>query len=213
MAFKCVSFIVNECFLLIQCEQEALRLHIHLLWGLGSSKDIPKLPEQTVLTRFQQHFLTETSLTEARQPIIPVSLVQVTSTKSGRIGTQLGLIEENIKSYIQGCLARFGMTSWCPDLRETAHSLYNSACRIIALDTFKQALVSHAYAGVQPKLDYVKDMQLLIKIYDHIVHQFFHSRWRRELQRPGSVAAADEASPAYRSRTRVSVVYRSPSPR
>ena len=105
------------------------------------------------------------------------------------------------------------MTSWCPDLREMAHSLYNSACRIIALDTFKQALVSHAYAGVQPKLDYVKDMQLLIKIYGHIIHQFFHSRWCRELQCPGSVAAADEASPAYRSRTRVSVVYRSPSPR
>jgi hypothetical protein len=198
----------------MQCEQLALRLHIRLLWGLFDSKDIPKLPEEAVLTRFKEHFLTEASLEnfQARRPIVPISLVKVTSTKLGRIGAQLGLIEEHIISYIQGCLARFGMTSWCPDLRETAYSLYNSACRIIALDTFKQAVISHAYAGVQPKLDYVKDMQLLMKIYDHIVHQFFYSRWRRDVQRPGSVAAADETNPAYKARNRVSVTYRSLRP-
>jgi len=198
----------------MQCEQIALRLHICLLWGLFDLKDIPSLPEEDVLNRFKANFLTDAALDnfQNRQPIVPISLVKVRTTKSGKIGAQLGLIEEHIISYIQGCLARFGMTSWRPDLRETAYSLYNSACRIIALDTFRQALISHAYAGVQPKLDYVKDMQLLIKIYDHIVHQFFSQRWRREIQRPGSVAAADESNPAYKARDRVSVIYKPSCP-
>jgi hypothetical protein len=104
------------------------------------------------------------------------------------------------------------MTSWGPDLRETAYSLYNSACRIIALDTFKQALVSHAYTSTQPNLKYVKDMALLIKIYDHIVHQYFYSCWHLDIQHPGSVAAEDETNPAYKARNCVSFIYRSSCP-
>jgi hypothetical protein len=191
-----------------------MRLHIRLLWGLFDAKNIPKLPEEKMLTKFKKRFLTEESLEDfqSREPLVAISLVKVTSTKLGKIGSQLALIEEHIISYIQGCLARFGMTSWGPDLRETAYSLYNSACRIIALDTFKQALVSHAYASTRPNLKYAKDMALLIKIYDHIVHQYFYSRWRRDIQRPGSVAAEDETNPAYKARNRVSFIYRSSCP-
>jgi len=179
------------------------------LWGLFNVKDIPKLPDDKTLDQFKERFLTEESLGgyQSRCPLIPISLVNITSTKLGKIGSQLGLIEEHIISYIQGCLARFGMTSWGPDLRQTAYSLYNSACRIIALDTFKQALISHAYASVRPNLQYANDMQLLIKIYDHIVHDYFYSCWRQDIQRPGSVAAGDETNPAYRARTHVSFIY------
>ena len=121
---------IIESIHLMQCEQQALRLHIRLLWGLFSSKDIPTLPDDKILTQFKERFLTEKSLEgyQSRQPLILVSLVKVTSTKRGRIGNQLGLIEEHIILYIQGCLARFGMTSWGPDLRQTAYSLYNAAC-------------------------------------------------------------------------------------
>ena len=200
---------IIESIHLMQCEQQALRLHICLLWGLFSSKDIPTLPDDKTLTQFKEHFLTEKSLEgyQSQQPLILISLVKVTSTKRGRIGNQLGLIEEHIILYIQGCLARFGMTSWGPDLRQTAYSLYNAACRIIALDTFKQALILHAYASVGPNLRYVNDMPLLIKVYDHIVHQYFHLRWRQNVQHPGSVAAGDEANPVYRARVRVSFTY------
>jgi len=200
---------IIESIHLMRREQQALRLHIRLLWGLFSSKDIPTLPDDKTLAQFNERFLTKKSFEgyQSRKPLIPISLVKVTSTKIGRIGNQLGLIEEHIISYIQGCLARFGMTSWGPDLRQTAYSLYNAACRIIALDTFKQALISHTYASVRPNLRYANDMPLLIKIYDHIVHQYFYSRWRRDIQRPGSVAAGDETNPAYRARIRVSFIY------
>ena len=69
-----------------------------------------------------------------------------------------------------------------PDLHGTVYSLYNSACQIITLDTFKQAVISHAYASTKPNLKYVNDMALLIKIYDHIVHQYFYLHWHWDIQ-------------------------------
>src|SRR6266540_1348428 len=106
---------------------------------------------------------------------------------------------------MQSRLATFGLTSWCPDLRQTPYSLYNSACCIIALDTFKQALVSHTYASLQPNLIYATDMNLLIKLYDHFVHYYMFTRFKREGKMAGSVRAADEATPHYRNRARVSL--------
>jgi hypothetical protein len=71
--------------------------------------------------------------------------------------------------------------------------LYNVTCHIIALDTFKQALTSHAYAHLAPNLAYTKDMVLLVKIYDHFVHHYLQQHYQKECQVPGSVRAADEA--------------------
>src|SRR6266545_7199970 len=98
---------------------------------------------------------------------------------------------------MQSRLATFGLTSWCPDLRQTPYSLYNSACHIIALDTFKQALVSHTYATLQPNLIYATDMNLLIKLYDHFVHYYMFTRLK--------LRAADKATPHYRNRAWVSL--------
>jgi hypothetical protein len=107
----------------------------------------------------------------------------------------------------KGCLARFGLTCWCPDLRQTPYALYNAACRIIALDTFKQALVSHTYAHLKPNTTYAKDMGLLICLYDHVVHHYMYLRYKQDSRNPGSVEAADKASPQYRGRARVGILY------
>jgi hypothetical protein len=84
-----------------------MRLHIRLLWGLFDTKNILKLPEEKMLTKFKKCFLTEESLEDfqSREPLVAISLVKVTSTKLGKISSQLALIEEHIISYIQGCLA------------------------------------------------------------------------------------------------------------
>lgn len=126
---------------------------------------------------------------------------------SGQVASQLRGIEEHILEYIQACLAKFGLVVWCPDLNQTPYALYNSACRIIALDTFRQALVSHAYAHLAPNLKYAKDMILLVKLYDHFVHHYLYSRYKKESRIPGSVLAADTASPQYRRRKRVCIHY------
>ena len=75
-----------------------MRLHICLLWGLFDVKDILKLPEDKTLTLFKKSFLTEQSLEnfQSQEPLVPISLVKITSTKLGRISSQLGLIEEHI---------------------------------------------------------------------------------------------------------------------
>jgi hypothetical protein len=102
--------------------------------------------------------------------------------------------------YIQSCLSKFGLPRWCPDLRQTPYALYNAACRVVALDTFKQALVSHAYAHLKPNTTYAKDMTWLIRFYDHVVHYYMYARYKKESRNPGSVRAADEATPQYRGR-------------
>jgi hypothetical protein len=129
--------------------------------------------------------------------------MSVASNFSSRVASQVRQVEEHMLEYMQASLARFGLTTWCPDLRQTAYSLYNSACRIIALDTFKQALVAHTYAHLQPNTAYVKDTSLLVKLYDHFVHHYMFMRYKKDKRNPGSVRAADDAGPQYRGRKRV----------
>ena len=137
-------------------------------------------------------------------PLISPSLVcirtSISITDRSHIASQLRQIEEHIIDYIQSSLARFGFVMWCPDLRQTPYALYNAACRIIALDTFKQALVSHSYAHLAPNLSYVKNMVLLVKMYDHFVHHYLYNRYKKECHTPGSVRARDEANPGYHRR-------------
>jgi hypothetical protein len=193
---------------LLTVQQAAMKLHIRLLWRLYDPKDPPPTPDEGALQNFNARFHSETSVMEARGgiPLISPSLVQVGSisiTDRSQVATQLRRIEEHIIEYIQACVSRFGLVIWCPDLRQSPYALYNAACRIIALDTFKQALISHAYAHLAPNQAYAKDMILLIKLYDHFVHHYQQKRYKKECRIPGSVRATDEASPQYRGRLRV----------
>jgi hypothetical protein len=186
-----------------------MTLHLRILWGLVDPKQVPQDPSDQILATFASCFTTEASLYECREgPMrIAPTLVQIGSSVSitdhGQIAAQILLVEEHMLEYMQACLARFGLTSWCPDLRQTPYALYNAACRVIALDTFKQALVSHTYAHLKPNTTYAREMELLIRLYDHVVHHYMYLRYRRDSRNPGCVTAADKASPQYRGRARV----------
>ncbi len=125
------------------------------------------------------------------------------SAAKGRIAGQARLIEEHRLGYIQACLSRFGMQRWCPDLCQSAYSLYNSACRIIAIDTFKQALISHTYIHISLNTIYTSNMDILIKLYDHFVFHYLLVRYRREARQPGSVQKELQSNPMYQGRIRV----------
>ncbi len=125
------------------------------------------------------------------------------SAAKGRIAGQARLIEEHMLGYIQACLSRFGMQHWCPDLCQSAYSLYNSACRIIAIDTFKQALISHTYIHISLNTIYASNMDILIKLYDHFVFHYLLVRYRREARQPGSVQKELQSNPMYQGRIRV----------
>ncbi len=136
------------------------------------------------------------------------SLVQITfsipSNSRSKLAASIKRMEEHILEYMQTCLSKFGLWCWCPDLRQSPYSLYNAACWIFALDTFKQALVSHSYAHFNPNISYTKNLSFLVRLYDHIVHHYIYSRYKQDIKKPGSVRIADSASPQYHNRTRVS---------
>jgi hypothetical protein len=56
-----------------------------------------------------------------------------------------------------------------------------------------------------PNVSYAKDMPLLIKIYDHVIHfSQHHQYYKKEARNTGSVQVKDEAGPLYHARSRVS---------
>ena len=197
--------------------QNALNLHIRILWGLIDAKSIPQDPPERTLRLFNNQLSgigSESALEEIAvngQPLIDPSLVLIGdsawSTSRARFSSQMKFVEEHSLQYMQSCLAKFGLSRWSPDLRQSPYSLYNAACRIVALDTFKQTLVAQTYAHLKPNIKYVNDMNLLKKLYDHIVHFYLDARYRKNARKPGSVEASDEASPLYKARKRVRYIF------
>lgn len=186
-----------------------MSLHIRILWALLDGKAVPQDPPAELLRLFSSRFSSEAELIVSRDTgpeIIPRHLILVGTAMSaikGRIASQARLVEEHMLGYIQACLSRFGLQRWCPDLRQSAYSLYNSACRIIAIDTFKQALVSHAYIHLSPNTVYASNMDILIRLYDHFVFHYLLLRYRREGRQPGSVQKELRSNPQYQGRIRV----------
>ncbi|KAF4615913.1 hypothetical protein D9613_006379 [Agrocybe pediades] len=191
--------------------QRAMQTHVRILWGLLDPKAIPQDPSPEVLSDFAEHFTSKDSLYKTRRGgpnlVLPWkvkigSAVANVSIKS-RLLDQIRPIEENMLAHIQSILARFGLEIWCPDFRQSPYALYNAALRIVAIDTFKQALISWSYAHLAPNMAYVHDMDLLIKLYDHFVHHHLYSRYKRDARRPGGVLEADLAAPVFQRRTRL----------
>jgi hypothetical protein len=188
-----------------------MSLHICILWGLLDPKDIPGDPPADVIKQFSLHCSSEEQLYSFRNPrsceLISPTLIKLGTsasvTKHGKLATQVCLVEEHMIQCIQSYLAQFGLLRWWPDLRQSAYSLFNSACRIVAIDTFKQALVVHTYAHVQPNKFYVNDVSLLVKLYDHIVHHYHFMHYQWESRNPGCVKAADDANPTYHGHKQV----------
>jgi len=148
------------------------------------------------------------ALTRTNVPLVDMHKVRIGSNISPatrkRIASNVKRIEDFILNYVQTYIAEFGLICWCPDLSQTPYSVYNSACRIIALDTFVQAMISHAYDHLQPTRRYMEDMDLLTKLYNHFVHYTVYETYKKELRSPGAVEAIAKQNPIYQARIRVS---------
>lgn len=193
-------------------------MHLRILWRMLDSRGIPSSPSPSAIVTFNQRFQSSRAVElQQASPKLLLAVSQVrgaaaaarSSTSNSKVAKMVCRMEENIISYIDNCLARFGLEEWTPDLDQTPYALYNTTHRIIAIDTFKQAAVAHAYAQLKPNLKYVQNMALLEKIYNHFVHFYFYSRYVQERDSPGSVAALDGAGPAYKGRNRVSFIFNS----
>ncbi|MBW0522110.1 hypothetical protein O181_061825 [Austropuccinia psidii MF-1] len=88
-------------------------------------------------------------------------------------------------TYVHAMLAKLGIRIWAPDLEEAPGSLYNEACRIVALMTFRQIACSGAYQYMRANLTYCSDLGLLSSAYDHYVHYVLAEKYRKENREKG----------------------------
>lgn len=191
-------------------QQKAISLHLRILWGLLDANEVPKNPPDEIVSSFNKRFSTEAQLYASQnsdRDLYPRHLVQIGTAMSvvqtGRIANQARLVEEHMLDYVQARLAKIGLPFWCPDLRHSAYSLYNSAHRIVALDTFRQALVSHTYIHLNPNAAYASTSPILIRLFDHFVFHYMKLRYQREGRHPGTVTRSLRNNPQYVARIRV----------
>jgi hypothetical protein len=170
-------------------------------------------PSSAVLESFNLHFTSENAVVAQKSSnLLLIGVEQVRGVfylgessghQSSKIVKNVRNMSEGIIQHIDTCIAQFGLIDWCPDLTQSPNSLYNLACRLIAIETFKQAMMAHTYASLRPNRAYINDHDLIFRLYNHIVHYYFHSRFIRNLNNPGTVMAGDDANGVYRNRKRV----------
>lgn len=186
--------------------------HCRILLRQTNPKDIPKLPDPSATAAFNQRFESSAAVenhVRSKTLLVAVNNVRCANViarseqQKSKILRVVRQMSDHILLYIDTCLAQYGLTEWCPDWTQPPSYLYNSVHQIVALDTFKQAVVSHAYASFKPNLKYVHDMALLVRLYNHIVYYHFKSRYMCELVKPGSVTIEDKNNPTYQRRMRV----------
>ncbi|WAQ90763.1 hypothetical protein PtA15_13A162 [Puccinia triticina] len=77
------------------------------------------------------------------------------------------------------------MHVWAPDLEDLPDSLYNKACRQVALKSFRQAAVGGAFAYMNIQKKYAVDLGLLIPAYTHFVHYLQANWYNQEKNKDG----------------------------
>ncbi|KAF9035826.1 hypothetical protein BJ165DRAFT_1355103, partial [Panaeolus papilionaceus] len=191
--------------------KHALMFHIRVMWNQVDRRSIPYDPPSNLLRRFDQRFSSEEALYEQRyaEPLIKAQEVDIQDYRALQRDTKnknymrLKLIPDTAIAMMKTTAARYGLRAWAPDLRQAPYGLYNSACRMVAIDSFRQAITADIYAMFKPDTRFNSDIDFLIKVYDHAVHYLHYRRYLRELALPGSNAAQDVENTATQNRRRL----------
>ncbi|MBW0564309.1 hypothetical protein O181_104024 [Austropuccinia psidii MF-1] len=172
--------------------KEALQTHVKLLWGLIAQHAVPLSPDPTELKEFYQQFSNtdhiEVAISHEGPPLVPVDTIKTlheAHQKHTKIGKHvLNLSDFSIK-YVRIYLSQLGICTWAPNLLEPADSLYNEACCISALKTFRQLSVGGTYQFMNINLRYVNDFDLLAKAYDCYIHFYMEGIFCKEQKQTG----------------------------
>lgn len=166
------------------------------MWGLYRPNHVPPTPDSVLLKDFYLRFSSSDEVEKvvedaASLDVIPLEAfcsMKEVRAGGGKIANSLGHIDQLYILYCQGILAKTGSRAWCPDLNDASESLYNSACRITALKTFRELCSSGAYNYMNIKGKYVNALPLFIRVYNHYVHYFMTDKFKREFKCAGKVA-------------------------
>ncbi|EGF97783.1 uncharacterized protein MELLADRAFT_118649 [Melampsora larici-populina 98AG31] len=137
--------------------KDALFVHIKVLWGLLKANDVPAPPDPNLLKEFYARFSSvdqvESVIADPRSVdlVAQNDIVTLKALRSGgKVGRGMAHLDQTYVLYIHGLLAKVGIRVWGPDLNDAPDSLYNSACRITALSSFRQLLATGAYDYMNP---------------------------------------------------------------
>ncbi|WAR59686.1 hypothetical protein PtB15_11B326 [Puccinia triticina] len=191
--------------------KECLFVHIRLLWGLLETASVPPVINAALVAEFCSRFSNVADFERFAQDsnsasILAESDVQtLRDARAGRIkvGKSFGHIEESYIAYIHGYLAKLGICIWCPNLEEGPKSLYNLACRIAALNIFRQIAMSGAYDFMNFNRKYKDNMVIFIRAYNHYVHHVQLDKFSKENKEPGKHAETVMVKNAARKRSRL----------
>ncbi|MBW0575203.1 hypothetical protein O181_114918 [Austropuccinia psidii MF-1] len=191
--------------------KEALYVHIKLLWGMLTPSALPTAPDKQLLKEFYQRFSSAEEVQTVAQNSQGVKLIseaQVQTLRDARLGKRkIGKNIINMQdfyiTYVHAMLAKLGIRIWAPDFQEAPDSLYNEACRIVALMTFRQIACSGAYQYMRANLTYCSDLGLLRTAYDHYVHYVLSEKYKKEVREKGWNARDVERKVVQRARQRL----------
>ncbi|KAI9615377.1 hypothetical protein KEM48_005668 [Puccinia striiformis f. sp. tritici PST-130] len=116
------------------------------------------------------------------------------AAKGGKVhvNKKVDKIDQFSMEYMQGALSKLGLSVWRPDLAHKLDSLYNIACRMAALSTFRQLGATPAYSQLNINKVYVNNIPLLAKAYNHYVHFYMLNRYMDELKTEGHFALVEK---------------------
>ncbi|MBW0560292.1 hypothetical protein O181_100007, partial [Austropuccinia psidii MF-1] len=130
--------------------KDALYTHIKLLWGMIKKEAIPTIPNPTQLSIFSQLFSNpeqvESAITNDAPPLVPLDTIETLRGLQGqrtKVGKHFLNLSNFLIWYMQVSLSKLGIIRWAPNVFEQPDSLYNEACRISALKTFRQLANFH----------------------------------------------------------------------
>lgn len=171
-------------------------MHIKMMWGLYQTTDVPTTPDPVLLKDFYLRFSNADEVQTVVENKASPDVIQIHSimsmkevrTSGGRIANSLGHIGQIYILHCQGILAKRGIRAWGPDLNNASDSLYNSACRITCLKSFRELLSSGAYNYMNPSKEYINALPLFIRYDNHFVHYLMTDKFKAKTKNAGILA-------------------------
>jgi hypothetical protein len=176
---------------------------------------IPQAPDMNTLKEFHHRFSEVTQIKDAAENVQSPKLISegeittLRTLKNGQkiISKKIVHVEEFFFLYTRATLARLGIRTWAPDLEDSPDSLYNEACRIAAIKSFRQVASNGAYKFMNCNIQYVNDIDILIQAYNHYVFFVSKNKYNREKKNPGGLRQEAERKKISHARGRVSIFF------
>ncbi|MBW0558109.1 hypothetical protein O181_097824 [Austropuccinia psidii MF-1] len=164
-----------------------------MLWGLVYQNSIPVSPDYSSLKEFNTCFsfldkISTSMQSTAATPLVPENqIITLRGVTAGKKKIAHGIINmtDFFIRYIQALLAKLGIRQWAPDLNDASDSLYNEACRISAIQTFRQIAAGGAFEYMNINLRSLNNIQLLEAAYNHIVFWSLAQKYKKEMKEAG----------------------------